>query len=78
MDVISVMVQRWMHVTEVYTDGFKSTSDTNLAIVFPSYTYKFPLHPELSILTIELYAIFFALQYMSSISSSSYTIFTLI
>lgn len=47
----------------------------DFAVVFPSHTFNFPLPLEPSGLMTELYMLFFALKRMSSLPSSSFTIF---
>lgn len=61
--------------TPVYTDGYRTSAGVRFAILFPSCYYQYSLPSVASIFTAELYAIYFAVSFMFSFPSSSFTFF---
>ena len=62
--------------THIYTDGSKSSLTCGFAVLFPDNHLQYRLPSVSSVLTSELYAIYFALKYLLHLPSSSFTIFT--
>lgn len=67
------------HILNLYwvlhTDGSKFLTGAGFAVVFQACTFNFPLPPESSDPMTELYVFLYALEHISSLPSSSFTIF---
>ncbi|GBO25144.1 hypothetical protein AVEN_77004-1 [Araneus ventricosus] len=67
---------RFSSFVSVFTDGSKSEGYVGCGIFFPPDTYSYRLHASCSVLTVELAAVFYALQKIAASRQSLYCIYT--
>ena len=69
------LAQRYQDHTHIYTDGSKTQNGTGYAIVVEHSIIKVKLHPDTSILTVEINALKYALKITTKYYSTKFVIF---